>query len=245
MRDRLRTHRSIGVMLSGGLDFGLSNLSRGAGAAGTRSTRKGLYLSALHDVAHTVDGNRFGDELPFASAVASFAGNVDLIEIRTADLTPIQAIRRSLQIHDEPKHTAGNAYWILDLLATASRDGVGTLLSGQGGNATISWTGMQFRQRMGRLMTERHWKAVIQRLIYPHIPIPMIRGLRHVLHDKHIDWSRTAICPEFASRIKLTQQYVEGTGTTSNPEEWHAPIRQRYATIMPGRSFGGSIWAEI
>ncbi len=171
----------------------------------------------IHDVADTVDGNCFGDELPFASAVASFAGNVDLIEIRTADLTPIQAIRRSLQIHDEPKHAAGNAYWILDLLATASRDGVGTLLSGQGGNATISWTGMQFRQRMRRLMTERHWKAVVQRLIYPHIPIPMIRGMRHLLHDQHIDWSRTAICPEFASRIKLAQQYVEGTGTTTQP----------------------------
>lgn len=244
VRDRLRADRGLGVMLSGGLDSG-SVTSLAARALLARGGRLKAYTSApIRDVTHTVDGNRFGDEVPFARAVASSLGNVDLVEIRSLEITPIQGIRRALQIHHEPSHASSNTYWIIDVLSTAARDGVGCMLTGQGGNATISWTGMPFSRRTRRLIAVRRWKAAIQRLAYPHLPVSWIRAMRHRLHDHSIDWTHTAILPDFALRIRLAEQYIEGTGTTTNPEEWHSPLQQRYATIMPGRSFGGAIWAE-
>ena len=244
VRDRLRSYRDVGVTLSGGLDSG-SVSSLAARALREQGRRLKAYTSVpIYDVARTVDGDRFGNELPFAQAVASFAGNMDLVEIRTTGVTPVQAIRRGLEVHDEPGHAAGNLYWIFDLLATAGRDGLGTVLSGQGGNATISWTGLNSARQMRRLLQARQWKAALQRLVYPYIPLPLLRRLRHVLLDTRLDWSHTAIQPDFARRIRLAQQYIEGTGTITNPEVWHNPLQHRYAIIKPGSSFVGAIWAE-
>jgi hypothetical protein len=44
-----------------------------------------------------------------------------------------------LEIQDQPIHAAGNAYWIIDIAKHARQQGLGTILIGQGGNATVSW----------------------------------------------------------------------------------------------------------
>ena len=192
----------------------------------------------------TTDGDRFGDELPFAQAVASFAGNVDLVQLRTMGITPIQGIRLAIQTHGEPGHAASNAYWIIDLLTRAKGDGLGAILSGQGGNATISWTGMERARRLKLLARMGRWKAILKLFAYPLLPLPLIRRLRHLAHRDTLDWSRTAIHPGFSKRIGLGRQYIEASGTSTNPEEWLAPLQHRYAILKPGRSFLGALWAE-
>jgi asparagine synthase (glutamine-hydrolysing) len=244
VRDRLRAQKDVGVTLSGGLD---SSSVTGLAARALRETHKRLraYTSApIYDVSHTVDGNRFGDELPLAQASAVFVGNVDLIEIRSRHHTPLQAIRRGLEIHDEPGHAAGNLYWILDLMSSAKEDDIGVLLSGQGGNATISWTGATLGRRLARLIRAGSLGRALQLLIYPRLPAGLIRTGRHVLRGDVLDWSGTAIHPEFARRIGLAARYIDGAGKTSNPEDWQPALMQRYAIIKPGESILGSIWAE-
>ena len=244
VRDRLRSYRDIGVTLSGGLDSG-SVTSLAARALREHNKRLRAYTSVpIHDVGGTVDGDRFGDELPFAEKTAAFAGNVDLIPIGRQGFTPLQAIRRSLEIHEEPGHAAGNLFWILDLLATAREDRIGVLLSGQGGNATISWTGIDRARILNQLAKRGRWGRVFQQLIYPHVPLPMLRGARHALRRDRLDWSRTAINPDFEHRIGLGAKYIDGSGGTSNSEDWHTPRQQRHAIIKPGKSFLGCIYAE-
>jgi asparagine synthase (glutamine-hydrolysing) len=244
VRERLRSRADLGVTLSGGLDSG-SITALAARALKEQGRRLRAYTSVpVHDVTGTVDGNRFGDELPFAQATASFAGNVDLTEIRTTGITPIQGIRVAIQTHGEPGHAAGNVYWIIDLLATASADGLGTLLTGQGGNATISWTGMNRAHRLKLLARAGHWRAILKSFAYPLLPLPLIRRMRHLAYRDTLDWSNTAISPDFASRIGLGRQYIEASGTLTNPEEWLAPVQHRYAILKPGRSGLGALWAE-
>ena len=244
VRERLRSVKEVGVTLSGGFDSG-SVTSLAARALREQGMRLRAYTSVpIYDVSGTAEPNQFGDELPFAQAVASFAGNVDLVEIRTTSVTPIQAIRHGIDIHREPGHAAGNAYWITDLLETARRDGLGVILSGQGGNATISWTGMSSARRIGRLASTGHWKAFIKRFAYPILTPEFVRRLRHVLHRDSLDWSHTAIHPDFARQLGLAYRYIEGSGTITNPEEWLPPIQHRYAIIKPGESFLGATWAE-
>jgi len=143
----------------------------------------------------------------------------------------VHAIRNGLQVHDEPGHAAGNTYWILDLLDSARRDGLGALLTGQGGNATVSWTGADRGQAIKRLMKTGHWRKTLQLLVYPHVPLPFLRAARRLLRHGQLDWSRTAIRDDFARRIGLATLYLQGSGSTSNPEEWHTPLQQR---IVPG-----------
>jgi asparagine synthase (glutamine-hydrolysing) len=244
VRDRLRSRTEIGASLSGGLDSGSTTLLA-ARALKEQGRRLRAYTSVpLYDVSHTGEQYAFGDELPFARAVASSAGNVDLVEIRAQTITPIQAIRRALEIHVEPGHGAANAYWMIDMLASAHRDGLAALLSGQGGNGTISWPGMDFSGSLRRWIKEHHWVRALQLLIYPYVPVPVLRALRHAFRRDELDWSRTAIHSDFARRIRLGAQFIDGAGGMFNPEDWHRPLQLRYATILPGRSFLGSIWAE-
>jgi asparagine synthase (glutamine-hydrolysing) len=72
-----------------------------------------------------------------------------------------------LQIQNEPGHSAGNAYWILEMEQAAKAHGCHVLLTGQTGNAGISWTGNVFSQPLGfqlRHLGLRGWgKAQAQR----------------------------------------------------------------------------------
>ncbi len=244
VRDRLRSRTEIAATLSGGLDSG-STVLLAARALKDQGRRLRAYTSVpIHDVSRMGEEVTFGDELPFAQAVASSVENIDLVTIAGRALTPIEAIRRTLEIHVEPGHAASNAYWVTELLSSAHGDGLGTLLTGQGGNGTISWSGMDHRAMALRCIQQRHWPRALQLLVYPHVPLRMLRGLRHALRQDVLDWGRTAIHPEFARRIRLGAQYIDGAGTIFNPEDWNSALQLRYATILPGRSFLGSIWAE-
>jgi asparagine synthase (glutamine-hydrolysing) len=244
VRDRLRSSRDIGVTLSGGLDSS-SVTALAARALREQGRRLRAYTSVpIADVSNTVDGDRFGDELPFAETTAASADNIDLIQIRGVGYSPIKAIRHALEIHHEPGHAAGNLYWIFDLLSHARADGINTVLSGQGGNATISWTGADRPRALQRLAAQRQLGRLLQLLIYPFVPAAILRSGRHLLRGDRLDWSGTAINADFARRIGLAARYIDGTARRSNSESWNPAIEQRLAIIKPGESFLGSIWAE-
>ena len=131
----------MGVALSGGLDSGsvTALAARALGETGKRLTA--FTAIPIYDTSGTVGPKRFGDETHFASATAAFWPNVDHHLLDSAGVTPIEGIRRVLAIMPEPAHAASNYFWIVDLLAQAKAHGLGTLLTGQGGNATVRWTG--------------------------------------------------------------------------------------------------------
>ena len=245
VRDRLRSHRGIGVTLSGGLDSGsvTSLMSR---AMKEENKRFNAYTSVpLYDVSNTMNLDfRFGDELPFAKSVAEFAGNVDLFQIRAKDVSIMKSIRHGLDIHDTPAHAAGNMYWIYDLLENAKKDGVGSLLTGQGGNATVSWNGVNKPRQIKNLLKRGGWKQALHLILYPMIPLPLLRSFYNTFRKGSVNWSGTSINLEFAKRLDLASQYIQHIGTVIRPEAWQSPLLQRYSIIKPGTSFLGDIWAE-
>ena len=258
---RLRTHRPIGVTLSGGLDSG----SVSALAAG-EMRKEGRRLQAFSSVPpFNVDGlvgkNRFGDETPYIEATAEFSGNIDVTFIRAENVTPLQGIRRSLFLHDEPGHAAGNHFWIVALMEEAQKQGIGTLLTGQGGNAGISWHGKSY---LAQLAGEMHWKSLWKELqawshihksplwrafagqvIKPLIPQMVNRRINRFHSGREEPWQAySAINPNFADKLNLTaemqRQGHDPTFSTRND------TRQiRYQIIKPGRGLGGCLWHEI
>lgn len=227
----------VAVSLSGGLDSG-SVTATAAGLLQPSGKRITAFTAIpLSDTSIYV-GDRFGDELPFAQATVNFAGNVDHVPIATADITPVQAVRRMLQVHDEPGHAAGNLFWMLDLQQTAAMRGYRVLLNGQMGNAGISWQGDVFSQPLAFQLRTMGYKAWAKERIKQIVPF----GLMKIWRLRHIppDWHRgSAIHPDFAKRLRLIERRLSDV-----MEFPRTPLENRCGGLQPGRSLVGAIQAE-
>lgn len=245
VRCRLRSHRPVGVTLSGGLDSG-SVTALAARALAERGERLTAFTAVpLFDTSRTVGPQRFGDETHYAAATAAHCGNVDHILLDSAGVTPLQGIHRTLALMSEPSHAASNFFWITDLLDQAQARGLGTLLTGQGGNATVSWTGApKLRSVLGALRQsgwdQAAWKAALRR----GLPLPLLRLIRR-WQARRQDWSGAAIHTDFARRLDLAGLRVAAMGRDIRlTESWQGPRDMRFAIIQPEASRIGDLWAR-
>jgi len=255
VRCRLRTLRPAAVTLSGGLDSGsvTAVAARFLGESG--KPLPALSFVPRHDVRECVGPGRLGDESELIEATATHAGNVDMSFIRAEHVTPLQGVRRSLELHDAPQHAAGNAFWITALMAEAQARGFGTLLTGQGGNATISWHRPGYLRelvRTGRWLTlwrelralARHRGKPLWRMAAGRLALPLLAPLLRTPSARRRPWAGySAIAASFAERLQLRQRmaqaghdpYFLGTGN---------PRAMRLALLQPGRTITGGLWLE-
>jgi asparagine synthase (glutamine-hydrolysing) len=85
----------------------------------------------------------FLDESDHILATAA-SGNMLPHLLDSAQLPIAAGIEQALDCFDELFHAAANAFWIIDLPRQASRLGFGALLTGENGNATISYRGLEY-----------------------------------------------------------------------------------------------------
>jgi asparagine synthase (glutamine-hydrolysing) len=257
---RLRRCGPVGATLSGGLDSGSV-----CTLAAEQLAREGQHLRAYTSVPLYAPGDlgrikRFGDETPFALATAEHAGSIDLDWIRADDVSPLAGAEAILDIHDEPGHATGNAYWIHALTSRARADGMDVLLTGQGGNAGVSWIGGnawllpklvlgQWRELGYGLQTAAHndgislLRAVRRYLIRPLIP-PALRSHRHRSTSDRPAWMNySAINPAFARSIELSRLMREA-GHDPEFRRTRDPLEQRLKILKPGESIGGALWHQ-
>ncbi|MBI5301188.1 MAG: asparagine synthetase B [Chloroflexi bacterium] len=243
VRARLRSPRmsgeGVGVTLSGGLDSGsvTATAAQFLRAEGKRLT---AFTSVPLSDPSIYVGQRFGDELAFAQATAQFAGNVDCVPITAATITPIQAIRRMLEIHGEPAHAAGNFFWLIELERAAQTQGCRVLLTGQMGNAGISWTGNVFSQPLALQLQNLGWRKWMKETIKRAAPSSWL--IEWQRRRTPANWYRgSAIHPDFARRLGLFEQRLNDPGERL-PRD---PRAMRFQILQPGRSFGGALHAEM
>jgi asparagine synthase (glutamine-hydrolysing) len=259
IRCRLRSLRLVGVSLSGGLDSG------SVAALAARELRaEGKMLLAFSSVPRFDPGGavapqRFGDETPFIEATSRHAGNIENIYLRAEAVSPLDGIRQGLSLHGEPGHAAGNYFWLVALCREARSRGIGTMLTGQGGNATVSWSGGGYLATLARtgqwhlLRRELHalqstlrkplWRIIAGRVVKPLLA-PYWSYRHRLLKFGQEPWADySAINPEFARRLLLTDLMFK---SGHNPDfAFRADSREnRFAIIQPGRSILGSLCQE-
>lgn len=260
VRCRLRSFRPIGATLSGGLDSGSV-----CALAGRELKKRGESLQAfssvpIYDVSNNVGKGVFGDETALASATAQFVGNIDHTLIRAEQVSPLLGIRRSLSTHDEPIHAASNQFWMVALMEEVRQRGIGTLLTGQGGNATISWTDVGCLPRLAlqgkwvSLLTELCWIAQrnerpLWRLAASQVIRPLVKAAyRPVVSPLHpfkrpwMDYS--AINLDFAKALQLSREMYRD----NHDPGFYLPInsrRLRRKMIQSDGWVGGCIWHAL
>lgn len=133
-----RRDGSVAITLSGGLDSG----SVAALAAPALAEEGGRLTGFVHIPRFAEpQAGRTTDEWPLAQATAHFVGHIDAVACPTDHISPVEGIRRWLDMAAVPSHAASNWYWLLDLAQHASSAGASVLLTGQAGNSTVSHEG--------------------------------------------------------------------------------------------------------
>ena len=248
---RLRSYRAVGVTLSGGLDSGAVTALAARALAQQGKTLAALTSVPMYDVTNTVAVQRFGNEWPFAAATAHHAGNVEHIAIRAESVSPVAGMRRMLDIHREPLHAAGNHYWIVALLANAQQRGLGTLLTGQMGNATISWTGLPGSESLWSYLRRGAYGPVLRQKVLPPL-VPRWFQQRYHQWRQLGTWRLTdhpwrayaAIHPDFACSLKLRERMAAAGHNPTYSRERSDARQARCVIIKPGASILGALWAE-
>lgn len=141
VRSCLRTQKPVAAELSGGRDSGSVVTMAAPILAG-----QGRELTAFTSVPclppDGAEKGRIGNEWDMAHATAAMAGpNVTHIPIDANNYGVIAAVEHFLALHDGPGHASSNSFWCQAIMEACSQRGVGVLLVGEMGNATVSHAG--------------------------------------------------------------------------------------------------------
>jgi len=261
VRCRLRCSAPVGSTLSGGLDSSAVTVLA-ARELGQQGKRIAAFSSVPYVDSEALVGSRhFGDETPFIEATARSAENIDVNYISARDVSPLAGIERSLSLLDQPLGGAANMYWVTELLAAAQRQELGALLTGQIGNATVSWTGpaqpsaLQFLVNLkwrsfGQKI--RAWQEITGRSLLGAVKSQIVRPawihLRQRVHlsgaPKEVWRDYSAINVALARELDITGQMMQkGHDPTFKPKR--DPVEARLQIAAPGRTTVGHIYHEL
>ncbi|MBT2679844.1 asparagine synthetase B [Bacillus sp. ISL-35] len=136
---KLRTHKTVGGHLSGGLDSG----SVAAFATKTlRKDNKKLHTFSYVPVEDFVDWtprSRVANERPLIESTVNYIHDISPNYLSFEDKNPYSEIDNWLETIESPYKFFENTFWLRGIYEEASRKGIGVLLNGQRGNWTISW----------------------------------------------------------------------------------------------------------
>ena len=135
-----RTDGPVALMLSSGLDSG-TVAALAAPSLAARGRRLLAFTSVPRFAADAAAATHFGDEGDLAEAIARYVGNIEFQRVAAEHSTILGSIETMLDLTGEPVTGPSNAHWILEILQRARAGGVRLLLTGRGGNATVSWAG--------------------------------------------------------------------------------------------------------
>jgi asparagine synthase (glutamine-hydrolysing) len=259
VRTRMRSNGPIATTLSSGLDSGSITA-----LAAQEARISGQSLIALTsrprfpEIERTMPGVLV-DEWPLAKTVAAHCGNLEHHAISGDAITPLQAMRRSLELHDEPEFAVGNLTWIQDLFSAVQLQGARVLLIGQMGNAGVSWTGepyyifrLALTAKLTKLVQALHeWKganrsswpsAVWHHLAKPSLVATEAFAFRRGWRSLPV-WGQALYNPHFLDRLQIVARMRAG-GYDPFFSPGMKPGSHRIRMLMPDINPVGALFHE-
>lgn len=256
VRARLRGDGPVAATLSAGLDSAAVT-ALAARALGDRPLTAYTGRPAFPEVAAEMPAVLV-DEWPGAQLVARAFPNVRHVASRGREKGVVEAMERSLWIHEQPEHAAANLPWVLALLEEAAAAGHRVLLTGQMGNGGVSWAGddaavlralaaLDARAaaralRHARDLGRGGWPGAVLR--------GLVRPLRRRLRAESMrrdprrqpGWTSAPLAPAFVERIELRAR-LRASGWDPAGARASA-LERRLGYLLPGVHPVGAFWHE-
>ncbi len=232
---RLRSYKPVTATLSGGMDS-----STVCVLAASQLAQKGVRLQTYSHVplftpSGTLSEHQFGNERPFIEAIASYAGNIDPVFLNSETTSPLEGIKEGIRLYGEPFHGACNAYWMTDIFKTAARENFGTVLMGEFGNATTSWTGMEDSLCAEELFRRYGLKSVVKKkllkpILYGKTPFAWL--YKQALYGSR-PWKNTSYCTRaFEKSLKITKGRMHKDGFDPTFRRYFSDPEKQAVTIF-------------
>jgi len=223
VNSRLRSIKKIGILLSGGLDSGSV-----ACLAVPELKKRNEKLYSFTQVPmecyqEWLPKGKLADEREYVDEICAYMGNIEPRYIASEGKSPLTEINERLGTLEQPYKTLENAYWGNTCYKTAKDMGIGILLSGQTGNATVSWGGfspyMIYLLKNGRIRTFfKEIKAYSERkkinplrLILAVVFNFMPHGIKKFRYKKRSGQDFTELLspinPQFAKAMKVKKRF--------------------------------------
>lgn len=196
------------------------------------------------------------DEGPGARAVAARFPNIDHIELRTGNRSPVERLQESVERLDRAPLNLCNAVWANSIQEDAAKRGAKVLLSGTLGNMTISHDGATYLPWLfgrGRWVTlwielralrrrypKWRWRVLLEHCMAPYFPRALWEALeRRRGREKNL-FNYTAISRDFSERMNSNER-ARRVGWDLRYRPWRDGRRQRIAVL--GRMDNGEYYA--
>jgi asparagine synthase (glutamine-hydrolysing) len=251
----LRTQKQVAATLSGGRDSG-SVVVLAAPLLASQNRSLTAYTSVPCLPPDGASEQNLGNEWEMAHATAVMAGaNVQHLPIDAANYGVIQGIEYLLDIHDGPSHGAGNHYWLQAIMEAASRNGAGAILTGQMGNATVSWSGngsallallQGYPATAFRLFLHADpnpWRTLKRQVLKP-LFTPGLRAFRRFKTPRSRPWQAySALNIHMASELDIDGR-MRAAG--HDPTFTFSPLEDIHRLFFrPYMGIGAGIWSEM
>jgi asparagine synthase (glutamine-hydrolysing) len=161
IRCRVGVSGRIGSHLSGGFDSAGVTASAARLLAG--SGRRLTAFTAVPTGAFDPDAlpDRLGDEGPLAAETARMFPNIDHVLIPNQAMPLFDAVDAAGLAMDGPVLNPSNQVWLNAIGRAAQARGIGTMLTGQAGNMTISYDGLSW---LPQLVLQGRWLRLLREL---------------------------------------------------------------------------------
>jgi asparagine synthase (glutamine-hydrolysing) len=158
VRCRLRGIGDIGTQLSGGLDS--SAVTATAARLLAPSTRKAIAFTAVPREGYACAAPSIVDEGPYAAATAALYPNIEHVLVRDEHRSPLDDLDRPFLFYDRPVLNPC-ANWVYSIFDAARKRKLSILLTGEMGNAGLSYTGMAL---LPELLQSGRWLRLLQEM---------------------------------------------------------------------------------
>lgn len=246
---------TVAATLSGGLDSGSV-----VALAGPALAAEGRRLEALTAVPRLEAPGRWPDgiapnEWPLAAATARRAGAAAHLPVKAPRGGLLDSVRRQVEIHGAPGFGVANYHWLLPLLDLARARGASVLLTGQQGNATVSfmgdptwfWTSLAQGAwgEAARALAQAEpgpWLAFKRQVLRAPLKGPLLAWRRRRALAAEVWLGESALAPDLARALRLGPRMAEA-GHDPTFATWRGSLA--LVLLQPGRNEGGAVWQAL